>query len=335
MSSHSTIIFPDDSAQPLLDAIDAATKSLRIKMFVFSDPALLKAVTAAEHRGVKVRVMLNPARRDGEDDNEASRKTLVHAGIEVKDSNPAFGLTHEKSMVVDDETAFVKSLNWATENLTETRDYAITTSHRHEVSEIINCFEADWHRQPFDPGEHAHLVWCPINGRERIARLIDEAKHTLFVQNQRYQDAVIIERLVRAKERGVKVHVMARPPHTLKKDKLIEGVGGMRILDDVGIKVHKLKHLRLHGMMLLADGLRAIGGSINLAPGSFDDRRELAIETHDDDVVERLHTIAHYDWEHSHALDLTDHGLLDDLEERVNGCAKELVLNVNDKKEKK
>ena len=334
MSSHSTIILPDDSARPILDAIDAATKSLRVKMFVFSDPALLKAVIAAQHRGVKVRVMLNPARRDGEDDNKESRKTLMHAGIEVNDSNPDFGLTHEKSMVVDDTTAFVKSLNWATENLTETRDYAITTSHDHEVREIIDCFEADWHRESFDPGEHAHLVWCPINGRERIARFIDEAKHTLFVQNERYQDTVIIERLVRAKERGVKVHVMARPPHTLKKDKLIEGVGGMRIMDDVGIKIHKLKHLKLHGKMLLADGLRAIVGSINLAPGSFDDRRELAIETRDDNLVERLHKIAHHDWEHSHPLDLSDEGLLSDLEERGSGGAKKLVLNVKSKKKK-
>jgi len=334
MSSHSTIILPDDSARPILDAIDAATKSLRVKMFVFSDPALLKAVIAAQHRGVKVRVMLNPARRDGEDDNKESRETLMHAGIEVNDSNPDFGLTHEKSMVVDDTTAFVKSLNWATENLTETRDYAITTSHDHEVREIIDCFEADWHRKPFDPGKHAYLVWCPINGRERIARFIDEAKHTLFVQNERYQDTVIIERLVRAKERGVKVHVMARPPHTLKKDKLIEGVGGMRIMDDVGIKIHKLKHLKLHGKMLLADGLRAIVGSINLAPGSFDDRRELAIETRDDNLVERLHKIAHHDWEHSHPLDLSDEGLLSDLEERGSGGANKLVLNVKSKKKK-
>jgi len=334
MSSHSTIILPDDSARPILDEIDAATKSLRVKMFVFSDPALLKAVIAAQHRGVKVRVMLNPARRDGEDDNKERRETLMHAGIEVNDSNPDFGLTHEKSMVVDDTTAFVKSLNWATENLTETRDYAITTSHDHEVREIIDCFEADWHRQPFDPGEHAYLVWCPINGRERIARFIDEAKHTLFVQNERYQDTVIIERLVRAKERGVKVHVMARPPHTLKKDKLIEGVGGMRIMDDVGIKIHKLKHLKLHGKMLLADGLRAIVGSINLAPGSFDDRRELAIETRDDNLVERLHKIAHHDWEHSHPLDLSDEGLLSDLEERGSGGANKLVLNVKSKKKK-
>jgi phosphatidylserine/phosphatidylglycerophosphate/cardiolipin synthase-like enzyme len=126
---------------------------------------------------------------------------------------------------------------------------------------------------------------------------------------------------------------MARPPHTLKKDKLIEGVGGMRIMDDVGIKIHKLKHLKLHGKMLLADGIRAIVGSINFAPGSFDDRRELAIETRNDDIVERLHKVAHHDWEHSHPLDLTDEGLLADLEERGSGV-KKLVLNVDDKKKK-
>ena len=100
-----------------------------------------------------------------------------------------------------------------------------------------------------------HLIWCNSNGRERFAHFIDAAKHTLFVQNERYQDTVIIERLVRAARRGVKVHVMARPPHTLKREKLVEGVGGLRIMDDVGIKIHKLKHLKLHGKMLLADGV--------------------------------------------------------------------------------
>ena len=45
--------------------------------------------------------MLNPARRSGEVENEHVRKQLTKAGIEVIDSNPAFDLTHEKSMIVD------------------------------------------------------------------------------------------------------------------------------------------------------------------------------------------------------------------------------------------
>ena len=67
--SRSLIVLPDDSARPILDAINQATKSLRIKMFVFSDPAVLQAVVAAHKRGVSVRVMLNPARRSGESEN--------------------------------------------------------------------------------------------------------------------------------------------------------------------------------------------------------------------------------------------------------------------------
>jgi cardiolipin synthase A/B len=289
---HTLIVLPDDTAKPIVDALAAAKRSLNIRMFLFTDPTLIDAVVGAHHRGVKVRVMLNPARRSGEEENAATRHALEKAGVEVKDSNPAFDLTHEKSMVVDDEIGFVKSLNWETRNLTETRDYAVITRVPEEVAEIVAGFEADWHRKTFEPGTATRLIWCSNNGRERIARFIDSAKHSLWVQNERYQDQVIIERLVRAVERGVKVHVMARPPHTLKKDKLIEGVGGLRILHDVGAKVHKPKGLRLHAKMLLADGERAIVGSINLAPGSFDGRRELAIETDDPAVVKRLHHVA-------------------------------------------
>src|SRR4029077_15110468 len=140
---------------------EGASKTLRVKMFVFSDPGLLEAVIAARRCWGRVRVMLIQARRSGEHDNDATRKALEHVDIEVRDANPAFDLTHEKSMVVDDETAFVKSLNWVTRNLTETRDYAVVTARRHDVAEIIECFEADWHRQPFAYSHDSHLVWCP------------------------------------------------------------------------------------------------------------------------------------------------------------------------------
>jgi cardiolipin synthase len=327
MSRH-LLVMPDDTAQPLLEAIDGAKATVRVKMFTFSDPGLIGAVVNAHKRGVDVRVMLNAARRSGEAENEETRKTLKAAGINVQDSNPAFDLTHEKSMVVDDEVAYVMSLNWETRNVTETRDYAIVTKHSREVEEVIACFEADWHRQPFDGGASAHLIWCNSNGRERFAHFVDRAKHSLWLQNERYQDAVIIERVVRAATRGVKVHILARPPHTLKQDKLIEGVGGLRIMQDVGAKVHRLKGLRLHGKMMLADDARAIVGSVNLAPGSFDGRRELAIEADDGPVVKRLAKIAQHDWDHSEKLDLSDAGLLADLAKRGKGDgARDLVLD--------
>jgi phosphatidylserine/phosphatidylglycerophosphate/cardiolipin synthase-like enzyme len=321
------IVLPDDTAKPVIDAIDGATRSLRIKMFVLSEPTVLNAVILAQRRGVNTRVLLNPYRRSGEHENEASRRALERAGVKVKDANPAFDVTHEKSMVVDDNTAFVSSFNWTTKNLTETRDYGVLTTHKHDVEEIGICFDADWRRRAFTPHAGSDLVWSPNDGRERICGFIEAARDHLIVQNERFQDMVVIDCLIRAARRDVKVHVMAKAPHTLKREKLVEGVGGLRILRDSGIKVHKLRGLKLHGKMLLADGVAAIVGSMNLAPGSFDSRRELGIEIHDADAIERLRKVAHHDWKHSRPLDLSDEGLLADLESRVESVGELLALN--------
>jgi len=334
---HTLIVLPDDTAKPIVDALAAAKRSLNIRMFLFTDPTLLETVIAAHHRGVKVRVMLNPARRTGEEENKESRERLHKAGIEVRDSSPDFDLTHQKSMVIDDAIGFVESLNWETRDLTETRDYAVVTTNALEVAEMVAGFAADWERKKFTPDPRSRLIWCPNNGRERVAEFIDSAKHSLYLQNERYQDTVIIERLVRAAKRGVKLHVMARPPHTLKLAKLVEGVGGLRIMRDVGAKIHKLKGLKLHAKLILADEERAIVGSINLAPGSFDARRELAVDLDARHVVERLAKVARRDWDHSSEIDLSDEGLRADLEKReaTSGGADKLALQPSKEKKKK
>jgi len=330
------IVLPDETAKPLIDALAGAKASINIRMFLFTDPDMVAAVKAAQARGVKVRVMLNPQRRDGSAENEQTRKALADSGVEVRDSSPAFALTHQKSMVIDGRTGYVESLNWETRDLTETRDYAVVTTDALEVSEMLRCFDADWSQVEFKPDPKSRLIWCPNNGRSRVAAFIDSARHTLWLQNERYQDTVIIERLVRALARGVKVYIMARPPHNLKQDKLSEGVGGLRIMRDVGAKVHRLKHLKLHGKMLIADEERAVIGSINLAPGSFDERRELAIQTDSPELIERLKQVTRRDWDNSEALDLSDEGVLADLAKHHKGRAgaKQLALKSGNGKKK-
>jgi len=65
--------------------------------------------------------------------------------------------------------------------------------------------------------------------------------------------------------------------------------------------------------MILADHERAVVGSINFSPGSFDHRRELAIEVTDHHLIKRLNEVAHHDWKHSEPMDLSDAGLIADL----------------------
>jgi phosphatidylserine/phosphatidylglycerophosphate/cardiolipin synthase-like enzyme len=311
--SHRLIVLPDDTASAIVDPIMSAQHTLNIRMFLFTDPTLLNAVIAARRRGVHVRVMLNPARRDGTSDNDATRAILLQAGVDVRDSSPQFAVTHQKSMVIDNRVGVVESLNWETRDLTETRDYAVVSTDAAEVAEMVRCFDADWEQRPFEPTPGSTLIWCPNNGRQRIASFIDGATETLWLQNERYQDMVIIERLVRAVKRGVRVRIMSRALHKLKRKKLFEGVSGLRIVHDVGAKVHALKKLKLHGKTMIADNKRAIVGSINLSPGSFDDRRELAIETRSGHVVRRLVETVEHDWKHSCKLPLSDDAVLADL----------------------
>jgi len=73
-------------------------------------------------------------------------------------------------------------------------------------------------------------------------------------------------------------------------------------------------------------------GSINFSPGSFDTRRELAIEVSDKHIINRLHKIARHDWKHSHPLDLTDEGLMKDLEKRGGGKVEEKLALRNKRK---
>jgi phosphatidylserine/phosphatidylglycerophosphate/cardiolipin synthase-like enzyme len=94
-------------------------------------------------------------------------------------------LVHEKSLVIDDQSALVMSWDWSAAGLAEARDFAVHTTHRHEVDEIAACFDADWQHLHFKPHGTLRLVWGLLNARERVADFIDAARLTLVVQNAR------------------------------------------------------------------------------------------------------------------------------------------------------
>jgi len=88
-----------------------------------------------------------------------------------------------------------------------------------------------------------------------------------------------------------------------------------------------IRELKLHPKLVLADGERAIVGSVNLAPGSFDERRELAIEVDDRRIVRRLARVMKHDWKHSRPIDLSDEALRRDLRKYGPQVVHELALD--------
>jgi phosphatidylserine/phosphatidylglycerophosphate/cardiolipin synthase-like enzyme len=274
-------------------------------MFLFTEPRLVREVICAHHRGVSVRVLLNPPRTSVPHRNEETFRALSAAGVSTKWTGPEFMVTHEKSMVVDERAAFVQSLNWAPRHFAETRDHCIITVDPAEVREVVSCFDADWDRRIFDDGENALLIWCNGNARMRLARFIDRAKHYLFLQNERFVDIWLLDRLFRANDRNVKIRIIAGPHSSLSGGKICEGGLGLHLLYSAGIKVRELKRPSPHSKIMLADGKRAIVGSINLTPGTLEGRRDLAIEVDDIDIVTGIESVFLQDWHNARRYNLS------------------------------
>jgi phosphatidylserine/phosphatidylglycerophosphate/cardiolipin synthase-like enzyme len=294
-SSTRVLVQPEDGIGPVAEMIDAARHGVRIKMFTFTSPALIAAVIGAHRRGVRVQVMLNPARSSG---------TLTEAGIAARWSNPRFAVTHEKSMVIDDRLALIATFNFSDKYFSKTRDYGLVVEDPPVVREVITGFQADWDRAPFPESgntekSHSPLLWSNHNARLVMANFIDEAQHTLRVQHPKFVDAVILDRLLEARARGVDVRVLCGGRHGISDYDLLDTFSSLRILRRANVHVHRQSGLTLHAKLIFADGERAIVGSMNIDRSAFDLRRELGAVIASPAAVSRLRQVFRADWEES------------------------------------
>ncbi len=300
------LVQPDDGVAAVRQFIESAQSSLLIKQFTFTEESLIQAAVDRRAAGVHVRVMLNPARSGGDRANDETFELFQNAGIAVQWSNPKFYVTHEKSIVVDGAWALVATFNLCTKYFTQTRDYGIITGHPQHVQQIIEVFDADWQHRDWVPTIYAGLLWSNSNSRYHMAQFIDSAGHRLDVQHPKYVDAVILDRLVSAAERGVKVHVLCGGRHGISDWDVLDTFASLRTLRRFGVKVHKQKNLRVHAKLLIADNENALVGSMNIDRSSFDLRRELGITTADPQVVQRLKGVFEADWTGSRQYDPPD-----------------------------
>ena len=294
------IVEPDDGLDPVLEFLASAEKSLLIKQFTFTEDSFIKAVIERKNAGVDVRVMLNPARSGGDRANDETFERFVNAGIAVQWSSPKFYVTHEKSVVVDGKAALVATFNLCPKYFSQTRDYGVITHDPLHVTQIVDVFNADWEHRDWTPPAYEGLLWSNSNSRYHMAHFIDMATHRLDIQHPKYVDAVILDHIAAAADRGVRVHVLCGGKHGISEWDILDTFASLRTLRRFGVKVHKQKNLRVHAKLLIVDGERALVGSMNIDRSAFDLRRELGVTITDAAVVARLKQVFDADWELSH-----------------------------------
>ena len=307
------IVEPDDGLDPVRDFIRSAQSSLLIKQFTFTEPSLIEAVIDRKKAGVDVRVMLNAARSGGDRANDETYEQFEAAGVDVQWANPKFYVTHEKSIVVDGKAAMVATYNLMVKYFTLTRDYGIITHVPEHVDQIVEVFNADWDHVDVSPDNGVGLLWSNSNSRNQMARFIDKATTHLHIQHPKYVDAVILERILAAADRGVKVKVLCGGKHGISEWDIMDTFSSLRTLRRFGVKVHKQKNLRVHAKLIIVDKREALVGSMNIDRSAFDSRRELGLTIDDPAIVGRLLAVFRNDWRASHhyeppdPLDATDH----------------------------
>ncbi|MDA0291736.1 MAG: phospholipase D-like domain-containing protein, partial [Cyanobacteria bacterium] len=250
---------------------------MRLKQFKLESEAVEAALLQAQARGVLVRVMLNPHTSGGDRWNDAAFERLKAAGIHVAWTSDSFPVTHEKSIVVDNTAALISTFNLSDKYFTETRDYGVITYAQVAIDQVIAGFEADWQRSFFSPDLSIGLVWSSFHSRGQMARVIDAAKERIWVQHPKYVDSVILERLITARNRGVKVRVLCGGKHGISDWDIYDTFSSLRIMEGAGVKVRRQKHLKLHVKMIIIDTKSALIGSMNIDRSAFDIRRELGI----------------------------------------------------------
>lgn len=300
------IVEPDDGVTPVRDFINTAQKTLLIKQFTFSESTLLQAVVDRKNAGVEVRVMLNPKRSGGDRANDETYDFFKAHGVNIQWANPKFYVTHEKSIVVDGKSALIATFNLCTKYFTQTRDYGVVTHDPVRVAQVIEGFEADWEHRDWLPQTGTGLLWSNANSRLHMSHFIDAAKHRLDIQHPKFVDAVILDRILGAAERGVHVRVLCGGKHGISDWDILDTFSSLRVLRRFGVKVHKQKNLRLHAKLLISDNEHALVGSMNIDRSAFDLRRELGTTITDAEVVKRLIETFETDWESSHRYEPPD-----------------------------
>ncbi len=298
-------IFVEPSAgeSVITSAIDAAKQSVWLEIYLLTDTKIIRTLENAAHRGLDVRVMLEPHPYGmGSIAPREILDKLSAAGIKAQPTSSSFSLTHEKSMIIDGQTVYIMTCNFSRAALggsksTSNREYGIIDSNAQDVQAVSAIFNADWsHTTPqyTDP----NLVVSPENSRNAFTSLINRAHKTLAIEAEEMQDRQIEQYLVNAAQRGIQVQVILPAPNGSSSDSNSQGVSTIK---QAGVQVKEDSQLYMHAKIILVDGLQAFIGSENISASSLDHNRELGIIVSDQNVLTILQQTFQQDWGASQA----------------------------------
>lgn len=289
----SLFIEPIDGRAPIINAINAAEKEILVEVYLMSDKEIINSLIAAKQRGVSIEVMLEQHPFGGGNLNNTTQKSLEDAGINFEWTNSTFSLTHEKSIVIDNNKAFILNQNLTTSSFSKNREYDILDTNPEDVTEIRTIFIDDWQRKTYSSSTSTHLIVSPITSRAGLTTLIQSAAKTIDIEMEVISDDQIVNLLIE-KARITQVRILVPTVTQINSNK-----DSLEKLKEGGVIVKTLSSPYIHAKLILIDYAKAYIGSVNLSAQSMDKNRELGIILINSDNINTLFSNFNKDWDKS------------------------------------
>ena len=261
---------------PIYQLIAGARSSVDLTIYELNDPTAEADLTADAARGVNVRVLLDQHLEKSR--NTAAYTYLAARRVHVRWA-PSGTTYHQKTLTVDNATSVIMTLNLVAEDYPNTRDFAVIDTSHADVAAIAATFDADFAGRPITPPDGTDLVWSPTNAQASLLSVIDNATHSLAVEDEEMDDPTVTAALAAAAHRGVNV--------TITMTANSDWDSAFAQLAQAGAHIHLYpddsSSLYIHAKALVADAGRpsqqALVGSQNFSVASLDYNRELGILT--------------------------------------------------------
>ena len=298
-TTQTLVIFPDQGFQPIYNLISAAKSTIDMTMYELQDTTAQGLLCSAESSGVKVRVILDV--NDEKSNNTAAYDQLKDCGVGVVWAYTKYEATHEKSIVIDGATANAQAVI-LTANLTSryystTRDFAIIQNNATDIAAVEATFSKDYAHESVTPSNGVDLVWSPTNSQSSLLSIINNAQHSLLVENEEMSDSAIVQALENAVESGVSVTVVMTNDNNEYADEFNE-------LADAGVNISTYPDnstaLYIHAKAIVADygtsNQLAFVGSENFSSASLTENRELGMTTTNSSILSQLESTMSSDY---------------------------------------
>lgn len=248
--------------------ISSAKKSLDMTMYELVDTTAQQELVDEADNGVKVRVILDK-KQEGKQ-NDPAFDFLKQHGVQVVWPPEQFKATHQKTIVADG-TALILTGNLTSRYYSTTRDFGVVDRDSRDVSAMEQTFNSDFAHQQITPENGSDLVWSPTISQTFLLGLIKSAQSSLSIENEEMADDAVVQALVDATKRGVKVKVtMANGSSRTDSFSTLSRAG-------VGVATYSNNaKLYIHAKVLIVDAgepnARAFLGSQNFSDASLNAR---------------------------------------------------------------